>query len=30
VEWDAEAGRITNRSALNEHLGKSYRSGWAM
>jgi hypothetical protein len=28
VEWDAEAGRITNREASNEYLSKSYRSGW--
>lgn len=28
IEWDAEAGRITNQSSLNDHLSKSYRSGW--
>ena len=28
VEWDTEAGRITNREASNEYLSKSYRSGW--
>ncbi|MFB6099405.1 MAG: Gfo/Idh/MocA family protein [Salinibacter sp.] len=30
VEWDAEAGRITNRSSLNKHLKKAHRSGWAI
>lgn len=30
VEWDAEAGQVANQPALNEHLGKSYRSGWAL
>jgi len=30
VEWDAEAGKITNRTELNPQLVRSYRDGWKM
>jgi predicted dehydrogenase len=28
LEWDAQAGRITNNPALNQYLSKTYRDGW--
>lgn len=30
IEWDSEAGRITNASELNDLLTKEYREGWAV
>jgi len=30
VEWNAEAGEISNRPALNDHLSTSHRTGWAL
>jgi predicted dehydrogenase len=30
VEWDAGAGQISNRPALNDHLSASHRSGWTL
>lgn len=30
IEWDGEAGRVTNVPEANEHLHRSYRAGWTL
>jgi hypothetical protein len=30
IEWDGEAGRVTNAPDANQHLHQSYRAGWTL
>lgn len=30
IEWDGEAGRVTNNEEANQHLGRDYRPGWSL
>ena len=30
IEYDPEAGRVTNESAANALLSKKYREGWTL
>jgi predicted dehydrogenase len=30
IEWDAEAGRVTNLPEANQYLSKKYRDGWTL
>jgi hypothetical protein len=30
IEWDGEAGRITNVPDANQYLHRNYRAGWTL